>query len=313
MSRLRPFRFGLSLAGFDHGHDWPETARKVEALGYSTLLVPDHLGDQLAPLPALTAAAAATTTLRVGTYVLDNDFRHPVLVAKEAATLDLLSGGRLELGIGAGWRKEEYDRAGMVFEPGPVRVDRLEEAIAVLKGLWSGRSFSHTGAHYRVAEMEGRPLPAQPDGPPLFLGGGGPRLLALAGRHADIVGLAPRARPDGVLEPTDISPEATDAKVAALRGSAGERFADLEVNILTLVVEVTTSQARRDERVEELAQRWGMSPAAVSASPHVVVGSVDQVADDLCAHRQRFGISYVTVPEPALASFAPVVARLAGR
>ncbi|MBW3580037.1 MAG: TIGR03621 family F420-dependent LLM class oxidoreductase [Actinobacteria bacterium] len=312
MPAPRPFRFGLSLAGFDHGHDWDETARRVEDLGYSTLLVPDHLGDQLAPLPAIAVAAAATTTLRVGTYVLDNDFRHPVVVAKEAATVDLLSGGRLELGIGAGWRKEEYDRAGIAFEPGAVRVERLEEAVAVLRGLWSATPFSFSGRHYQVSEMEGRPVPAQPGGPPLFLGGGGPRLLALAGRHADIVGLAPRARPDGVLEPTDVSPESTEAKLAAVRHAAGERFAEVELNLLTLAVEVTGERAHRQQRAEELAGRWGMAPEAVLASPHVVLGSVAQIVENLCADRERYGISYVTVAEPALSSFAPVVARLAG-
>ncbi len=309
---LRPFRFGLSLAGFDHGHDWAETAARIESLGYATMLVPDHLGDQLAPLPALAVAAAATSTVRIGTYVLDNDFRHPVVLAKEAATVDVLSGGRFELGIGAGWRKEEYDRAGIAFEAGAVRVERLEESVAVLKGLWSGRAFSYQGRHYRVTGMEGRPLPAQVGGPPLFLGGGGPRLLALAGRHADIVGLAPRARADGVLRPTDISPEATDAKVAALRHAAGERSAALELNILTVAVEVTDSETRRSDRATELAHRWGMSASEVLTSPHVILGSVMQVVDDLCARRERYGVSYVTVPEPALTSFAPVVAVLAG-
>ena len=312
MPAPRPFRFGLSLAGFDHGHDWAETARRVEALGYSTMLVPDHLGDQLAPLPALAVAAAATTTLRVGTYVLDNDFRHPVLVAKESATVDVLSGGRFELGIGAGWRKAEYDRAGIAFEPGAVRVARLEEAVAVVKGLWSASPFEYSGRHYTVRSLEGRPRPAQPGGPPLLLGGGGPRLLAMAARQADIVGIAPRARADGVLEPTDVSPEATEAKVAIVRDAAGDRFAALEMNVLTLVVEVAGGEARRRQRAEELAGRWGMAPSAVLASPHVVLGSASQVAEQLGAARERYGISYVTVPEPALASFAPVVARLAG-
>ena len=195
MATSRPFRFGCSLAGFDHGHDWAETARRIEDLGYSTMLVPDHLGDQLAPLPALAVAAAVTTRLRVGSFVLSNDFRHPVLLAKEAATVDLLSGGRLELGLGAGWRREEYEAAGLDFDPGALRLARLEESVAVLRGLWSGRPFRFAGDHYRVEELQGRPLPAQAGGPPLFLGGGGPRLLALAGRVADIVGLAPGRDP----------------------------------------------------------------------------------------------------------------------
>jgi probable F420-dependent oxidoreductase len=307
----RPWRFGLSLAGFDHGHDWAETARRIEDLGYSTMLVPDHLGDQLAPLPAIAAAAAATTRLRVGTFVLANDFRHPVLLAKEAATVDLLSGGRLELGLGAGWRREEFDAAGMSFDPGPIRLARLEESVTVLRGLWTGQPFSFAGDHYRVDDLEGRPLPAQVGGPPLFLGGGGPRLLALAGRRADIVGLAPRSRPDGTLDPGDVTPEATDAKLAVVKEAAGNRFADLELNVLVLAARVGSGVSRRHQ-ADELAASWGIAPDAVLASPHSVLGSPEEVADDLLAQRERFGISYVTVPEPALAAFAPVVARLAG-
>ncbi|MGI9119600.1 MAG: TIGR03621 family F420-dependent LLM class oxidoreductase [Acidimicrobiales bacterium] len=312
MADARPFRFGLSLAGFDHGNDWPRMARRIEDLGYSTLLVPDHLGDQLAPLPAITAAAAATTTLRIGTFVLDNDYRHPVLLAKEAATIDLLSGGRLELGLGAGWRKDEYDAAGIPFDTGAVRLARLEESVAVLKGLWSGERFSFHGDHYRLSGMEGRPLPAQSGGPPVFLGGGGPRLLAAAGRSADIVGLAPRARSGGTLA-TDIAPEAVDAKLACVREAAGEHFSELEINVLTLVVEVDEDPRRRDQRAGEVGQRLGVAADDVVASPHVVLGTTSQVVEDLLAHREGFGISYITVPEPALAAFAPVVARLSGK
>jgi probable F420-dependent oxidoreductase len=305
----RPFRFGLTLAGFDHGHDWPETARRIENLGYATMLVPDHLGDQLAPLPAVAVAAAATTTLRVGTFVLDNDYRHPVLLAKEAATVDVLSGGRLEIGLGAGWRKDEYDAAGIPFDRGPVRVDRLEESVAVLRGLWSGRPFSFSGRHYQVTEMEGRPVPLQPGGPPLFIGGGAPRLLALAGTTAASAGIAPRARPDGTLDAADISPAAAAAKVDRLRAAAGDRFDRLELNVLALVVEIVDDRRRR---AEELSGRYGLTSDELLASPHVLLGTASEVVDDLLARRERLGVSYVTVPEPALEAFAPVVARLAG-
>lgn len=312
MATSRPFRFGCSLAGFDHGHDWAETARRIESLGYSTMLVPDHLGDQLAPLPALAVAAAATTRLRVGSFVLSNDFRHPVLLAKEAATVDLLTGGRLELGLGAGWRREEYETAGLAFDPGAVRLARLEESVAVLKGLWTGRPFTFAGDHYRIGELEGRPVPAQVGGPPLFLGGGGPRLLALAGRVADIVGLAPRSRPDGTLDPADVTTEATDTKLGVIREAADRRFADLELNALVLAVRVGSTVSRR-RQADELATAWGVPTDAVLASPHAVLGSSDQVVDDLLARRERFGISYITVPEPAMDAFAPVVAALDGR
>lgn len=312
MATSRPFRFGCSLAGFDHGHDWPETARRIEDLGYSTMLVPDHLGDQLAPLPALAVAAAATTRLRVGSFVLSNDFRHPVLLAKEAATVDLLSGGRLELGLGAGWRREEYEAAGLDFEPGALRLARLEESVAVLRGLWSGRPFRFAGDHYRIGELQGRPLPAQAGGPPLFLGGGGPRLLALAGKVADVVGLAPRSRPDGTLDPADVTTDATDAKLDVIRQAAGSRLAGLELNALVLAARVGPNVSRR-RQADELATKWEVSSDSVLASPHAVLGSCDQVVDDLLARRERFGISYITVPEPAMDAFAPVVAALDGR
>ena len=311
MATPRPFRFGLSLAGFDHGHDWAETARRIEGCGYSTMLMPDHLGDQLAPLPAIAVAAAATTRLRVGSFVLANDFRHPVLLAKEAATVDLLSGGRLELGLGAGWRREEYESAGLTFAAGPVRLARLEESVAVLRGMWTGESFSFTGDHYRVRGLEGRPLPAQANGPPLFLGGGGPRLLSLAGRVGDIVGLAPRSRARGTLDSADVTTEATEAKLEVVRQAAGTRFAGLEINVLVLAARVGRGISRQDSAAE-LATSWRLSPEAVLASPHAVLGPPEQVVDDLLARRERFGISYVTVPEPALDAFAPVVASLAG-
>lgn len=311
MATPRAFRFGLSLAGFDHGHDWADTARRIEDLGYSTMLVPDHLGDQLAPLPAIAVAAAATTQLRIGTFVLANDFRHPVLLAKEAATVDLLSSGRLELGLGAGWRREEFETAGLSFDPGPTRLARLEEAVAVLRGLWTGRPFSFSGEHYQVRTLEGRPLPSQAGGPPLFLGGGGPRLLALAGRCADIVGLAPRSQPGGTLDAADVTPGATDAKLAVVRNAAGSRFDDLELNVLVLAARVGPGASRR-HLADELASTWAVTPDAVLTSPHAVLGSPEEVVDDLLAKRERFGISYVTVPEPALAAFAPVVARLTG-
>lgn len=307
----RPFRFGLALAGFDHGHDWAETARRVEDRGYATMLVPDHLGDQLAPLPAIAAAAAATSRLRIGTFVLANDFRHPVLLAKEAATVDVLSGGRLELGLGAGWRREEFDAAGITFASGAERLARLEESISVLRGLWGGEDFSFSGDHYRIAELVGRPRPTQAGGPPLFLGGGGPRMLDLAARVANIVGIAPRSQRGGTLDLADVSAERTEAKVAVVRDAAGGRFADIELNVLILAARVGPGVSAQDQ-AEEVARRWHLGPEDVLASPHAVLGPPEQVIEALHRHRERFGISYVTVPEPALDAFAPVVERLAG-
>ncbi len=308
---MRPFRFGVSVAGFDHGHDWPELARRVEGLGYAVLLLPDHLGDQLAPLPAMMAAASATTTLRVGLFVAAVDFRHPVVLAKEAATVDLLSGGRVELGMGAGWRRSEYEAAGMAFDPASVRVERLAEAIAVVRAHWRGEPFDHHGTYYRVDQLTGRPLPAQRPGPPIFVGGSGPRLLALAGAEADIVGLAPRRRADGRVEPDDIDRAATDRKLGVIGTAAGERMPAIELNLATLAVAVTDRGGER-AAVADLAARLSLPVDAAAASPHVLVGSTDHLVDSLRELREQTGISYVTVSEPALDAFAPVVAALAG-
>ena len=187
MANDRRFRFGAQLLLRRLREEWAAKARRVEELGYSTLCVPDHFDDQLAPIPALVAAAAATTTLRVGTLVLDNDYRHPLLTAKEAATVDVLSGGRFELGMGAGWLRSDYEQSGIACDPPGVRIDRLEEGLAVVKGLLAGGKFSFSGRHYTVTDHPGTPLPVQRPRPPILVGGGGRRILALAGREADIV------------------------------------------------------------------------------------------------------------------------------
>lgn len=320
MSTRRPFRFGVVMASGGQGpgwlgdgpsrETWTAKARRVEALGYSTLLVADHFVDILAPIPALVAAAAATTTLRLGTLVLDNDFRHPVVAARDAATLDVLSDGRLEIGIGGGWMKEEYDQAGIPFESPGTRTGRLEESVRILKGLFSGDPFSFDGRHYRIARLSGWPRPVQRPHPPILIGGGGPRLLRFAGREANVVGIAPRSLPEGGLDVSDFTAEATERKVGWVREAAGERFGSIELNILTFVTRVT------DDRMgvaAHIAQGFGTTPEALLDSPHALIGSAEQIADDLEARRERFGISYVAVFEPALDDFAPVVARLAGR
>ena len=197
MTKLRPFRFGVSVHGSKSRAEWIGVARQAEVLGYSTLLIPDHLGDQLSPIPALLAAAEATSTLRVGSLVFDNDFRHPVMLAKEAATLDVLSGGRLELGLGAGWMKPEYERAGIPFERASVRIEKMEEAIQIVKGLFADGPLDFAGQYYTITGLEGFPKPVQRPHPPLHIGGGGQRLLSIAAREADIIGFIPRARADG--------------------------------------------------------------------------------------------------------------------
>jgi probable F420-dependent oxidoreductase len=245
MPHARRFRFGVQLSTAGSPGRWTDLAREAEDLGYSTLFVPDHFGEQLAPGPALTAAADATTTLRVGTLVLDNDYKHPVVTAKEMATLDLLSSGRLELGIGAGWMASDYEQSGIPMDDAATRVDRLEEGLAVLKGLFAPGPFSYTGKHYQVTGLDGLPLPAQSPHPPIIIGGGGPRVLALAGREADIVGVNPAIQSGRVdaAAAQDGMAELTDRKVAWVRDAAGQRYDEIEMQMLLYGCVVTDDRA----------------------------------------------------------------------
>jgi probable F420-dependent oxidoreductase len=315
MSKPRPFRFGVSVHGSKSGAEWRDIARQAEALGYSTLFLPDHLGDQLSPIPALVAAADATSTLRVGSLVFDNDFRHPVMLAKEAATLDVLSGGRLELGVGAGWMKPEYEQAGIPFERASVRIARMEEAIRIVKGLYADGPVDFAGHYYTVTGLEGFPKPVQRPHPPLHIGGGGQRLLSIAAREADIVGFLPRARADGQGQDImDATPEALEQKITWVREAAGARFADLELGIL--VAQVFTTEDREQAAhliATTLAAGYHVSTEQILQAPYLLIGSIDQICEDLLARRERFGISYITVFEHSLEVLAPVVARLAGQ
>src|SRR6478672_8692661 len=169
----RPFRFGVQASSAADAKAWVDLAQQVEALGYSTLTMPDHFGDQLAPVPALMAAASVTTTLRVGALVWDNDYKHPVVLAKELATMDLLSEGRLEIGLGAGWMISDYEQAGMPYDPAPVRIDRFVEGLEIIRRSMGGEKFSFAGTHYRIDGYAGRPLPVQRPCPPILVGGGG--------------------------------------------------------------------------------------------------------------------------------------------
>jgi probable F420-dependent oxidoreductase len=310
---MTPFRFGVNVGPSRSRVEWMEKARKIEDLGYDALTVPDHLADFFAPMPALVSAAEATTTLRVGTNVLNNDFRHPVLVAREAATVDLLTQGRLLLGLGAGHMQSEYDQAGVSFDTGATRVERLAEAVAVIKGLLSGEQVTFSGRHYRVAGHRVQPLPVQRPHPPIVIGGNGRRLLTLAAREADIVGLSGITFRRGGAAP-DLSGwkmSGIDERLRLLRAVSGDRYARLELNVLVQRVVVTDD---RREAAEELASHWNqLSPDEILQSPYVLIGNVDQMVEDLLARREHWGMSYFTIFEPYLGAFAPVVSRLAGR
>ena len=306
------FRFGVTVPAVLAGPTWAERARLIERLGYATLHVPDHFREQLAPVPALTAAALATTRLRVGGLVFCNDFRHPVVLAKEAATLDVVSGGRFELGHGAGWLREEYDQAGIPFDAPGTRVDRLVESVAIVKGLLGGERVTFEGRYYRIAGLEGRPRPVQQPHPPLVIGGGGRRMLTLAAREASIVSFVPGARRDGGgLDRADFTAAAMRQKLAWVREAAGARLASLELHTLIQAVVVTADRAGA---ADQLAARFGgVSRDLVLESPYVLLGSVDEICATLRQRRDELGISYVTVFDRDAEAFAPVVAELAAR
>ncbi len=307
---VRPFRFGVTAPTPSGGTDWVERARRVEQLGYSILVVPDHFRDHLAPVPALTAAALATTRLRVGSLVFSNDFRHPAVLAKEAATIDVLSGGRFELGLGGGWLRAEYDQTGIPFEAPGTRIERLEEAVTIIKGLLAGERVTFAGRHYTIADLEGRPTPVQRPHPPIAIGGGGRRTLTLAAREASIVGLVPRARRDGSgLDMTDLSDAATREKLEWVRAAAGDRFDSLEIHALIQAVAVGE---RRTAAADDLASRFKVARDVVLETPYVLLGTIEEICETLWERRERYGISYLTVFERDMEVFAPVVARLAG-
>jgi probable F420-dependent oxidoreductase len=307
---VRPFRFGVTAPTVESGHDWPERARRVERLGYSVLSVPDHFRNQLASVPALTAAALATTRLRVGSLVFCNDFHQPVTLAREAASIDALSDGRLELGLGAGWLRAEYDEAGIRFDPARTRIERLEEAVAIIKRLLAGDAVTFSGRHYTVTNLAGSATIQRPH-PPLLVGGGGRRTLTLAAREASIVGFVPRALPDGSgLDRADFGEAALREKVAWVRDAAGDRFESLELN--ALIQAVAVSDQRRGT-ADQLAARFRVAPEVVLESPYALVGTIDEICETLARRRERFGISYLTVFERDAEAFAPVVEKLAMR
>jgi probable F420-dependent oxidoreductase len=308
----RPFRFGVQLSGPGESGDLAALARTMETLGYDVATLPDHFGDQLAPLPAMMAMAAATTELRVGALVFDNDYKHPVVLAKELATIDVLSAGRVEIGIGAGWMKSDYDESGITYDRAGVRVDRFEEGLAVIKGVMADGPFSFQGEHYTITDYDGQPVPVQRPHPPILIGGGGPRVLSIAAREADIIGINATLSA-GVIGPEAIASmtaEAVDEKIAVVQQAAGDRLGDIELNIRTFFVSVTDD---RDQAVADMAAFARVDDELIRNTPFAVIGSPDQIADDLLARRERWGFSYITVGGEDVESFAPVVAALAGR
>ena len=307
----RPFRFGVQCKSATSAKEWQDLARKIEDLGYSTMTIPDHFDDQLAPTVALTAAATATESLRVGALVWCNDYRHPVVFAKEMATLDLLSDGRLELGIGAGWMVSDYEEAGMTYDRPGVRIDRMVESVHVLKGLMGDEPFTYDGDHYQISNLNGTPKPVQKPHPPILIGGGGPRFLRLAGQLAEIVGINPNLAA-GVIDERvgqDATAERYLEKLSWVKEGAGDRFDDIELQVRTFFVVPTDD---REGTAAAMAGAVGLTPEQALGSPLALVGTPDQMIETLVERRETFGFSYVVIGQDEIDAIAPVVAQLAG-
>jgi probable F420-dependent oxidoreductase len=311
VNKHRPFRFGVQEHRAHSAKQWRDRARAIESMGYESLYLPDHFTDQPGPIAALMAAADATTRLRIGSLVFDNDYRHPVVLAKEAATIDLLSDGRFELGIGAGWLASDYEQAGIPYDSAGTRIERLEEAVQIIKKFFAGGEFSFAGKHYRIKGLDGGPMPVQKPHPPLLLGGGGRRMLRLAAREADIVHVNYNLN-EGRINPKLVRTgmaEATEEKVAWIKEAAGERLGAVDLGFTVFFASITDD---RESLATTLAPAMGFEPRDVLEMPHFLVGTMVQIEEDLRARRERYGFSHVIVPGETADELAPLVERLAG-
>ena len=308
----KPFEFGVQVGGDLNATDFRAVAKKTEDLGYATLYMPDHFIDtQLAPMVGLAMAAEATSTLRVCALVLDNDYKHPAITAKEVATIDVLSDGRAELGIGAGWMQVDYDALGLPYDSAGTRIARLEEALAVIKGAWASGSYSFAGDHYTITDYNGLPTPVQQPGPPILIGGGGPKVLQLAGREANIVGINPNLRAGRITNDaaSDSVADMIEKKIGWVREGAGARFEEISLQIRYFFMVVTDD---RQTLMESMAPAFDLTVDEALNSGITLVGTVDEICDQLVERRERWGVSSVVVGNDNYESFAPVVERLAG-
>jgi probable F420-dependent oxidoreductase len=303
-------RFATQTGAAASAQEWIDRARRLEALGYGTLAMPDHMiGGAWAPLPALAVAAAVTRKLRVGTLVVDNDFRNPTVFARECATLDVLTNGRFELGIGAGWLDRDYQSTGIPFDRGRVRVARLAEAVALLKRLFTEEQVTFSGEHYRVEQAECRPKPVQRPYPPFLIAGGGPEILALAGREANIVAIVPAGiTGSGKLPPESFALETMREQVGLVREAAGPRFGEIE---LSMVLDCVLTDDR-EKTIAELAGKGKVAPETVRNSAYRGIGTLEQIRDHIVRVRDAIGITYFCLRGPDVESFGPIVRELTG-
>jgi probable F420-dependent oxidoreductase len=316
MTSMRPFRFLADVQEIVPGPELAARAQRAEQLGYHALVIPDHLLGQLSPVVALATVAAATSTLRMSAFVINNDLRHPAVLAQDLASIDVLSGGRVDIAIGAGWNKPEYDAIGLAFDPTPVRQARLAESVTVLKGLFTGSPFSFAGEHYTITDFTGAPVPVQRPHPPFFIGGGGRRTLTLAGREADIIGLAPRIRAGAKVDAASLTLAATREKIEWVREAAGERFESLEFNIYPSTWPATVTDDLRGEArkvIDHLRARTGveLTEDEVIDSPHLFLGSIDRLVEKFLQLREELGITSIMLG--MLGELEPVLERLVGR
>lgn len=325
MSKSKPFRFGLQAYAPASAKDWRDLARKAESMGFSSFHLADHVigpGPALnatghpvqtvAAIPAMAVAAEATDTIKVGCRVLCVDYRNPVMLAKEVATLDFFSGGRLELGLGAGWLQNEYEAMGIRFDRAGVRIDRMEEVIELLRASFADGELNIDGRHVHAVGFEAVPKPVSKPGPPLMIGGGAKRVLTIAGREADIVSLnfdnsSGKLGAEGIGSSTA---ELTEQKIRWVREGAGDRFADIELEIAAYFTIVTPDG---EGTRSKMAPMFGMTPEVLAEHPHALIGSIDEICDRIVERRERYGISYVSFGASAIDAVASVIERLAGK
>jgi probable F420-dependent oxidoreductase len=310
MANKRPFKFGAKATKATSAKEWSDLARQAEDLGFVSFQIDDHFGSQLAPIPAIMAAAAATSTIKVGTLVAGVDFRNPVVLAKESATIDLLSDGRFVLGLGAGWLNGDYSIAGIKQDDAITRIGRLEEAVDICRGLWSGEPFSFEGSHYQVSEVSGYPKPVSDI--PILIGGGGQKVLSLAAQKADIVGVNPKivGRSINPKSMATAAADVVDQKLAWVKEAAGDRYDQIELQLQVFVTVVTDDPK---PVAEKLAPAFGLPPEVVLSAPYFQIGSVAQITENLTELRDRWDINYIAFQQDATTAIAPVVEALAGK
>ncbi|MFC4606110.1 LLM class F420-dependent oxidoreductase [Rhodococcus kronopolitis] len=320
----RKFRFAAGGEGNSEeggARRFVKLAQKAEELGYDSFMIPDHLGNQVGPIAALGALAVATDKIRIGTAVLANGFRHPAVLAKDAATIDVLSGGRLELGIGAGWMKEEFDKGGIAYDSPGVRIAKLEETLQILDTLLRGQECNFQGEYFQINGLKGSPRPRQGPRPPIAVGGGGPKMLALAAKYADIISVAAPSNKEGKMLLSGITMEATAARVEKIREAAGDRFDDIELNwTITAIMPTDDREAMAEMALAALDNGYPpnievdvkLSVEDILNSPYLAFGTYEEIADQIRAVRARTSMSYVGIFPTQMEAFAPVIAELRG-